>query len=436
MDLREKQPLSLHTEYIDVLNQLESSDEHFFITGKAGTGKSTLLQLFRSTTKKKFAVLAPTGIAALNVRGQTIHSFFGFPPRMLDRSEIVRRKDFRFFNQFDGIIIDEVSMVRADVLDNIDLFLRIQRNNNQPFGGVQMVFFGDLFQLPPVISSDFERKFFRETYESPYFFSARVFTGDCGLNMIELHQVFRQDEKHFIRLLDNIRQRSFDYDDLMELNERVGSPPDDIQYLINLCARNATADQINKESLAEIDDPPAIFYAKVEGDFAPSFFPTESQLLLKRGAQVMFVKNDLQKQFVNGTLGILKHIEEEELLVDILDEHGRDKTIKVARLSWENIKYRPDHTDPSKINAEVTGSFTQFPLRLAWAITIHKSQGKTFDRVNIDMGQGAFEAGQTYVALSRCRKLGGIYLKKAIEPRDIIVDPLILEYYERMKRWG
>jgi ATP-dependent DNA helicase PIF1 len=175
LDLREKQPLSLHPEYVDVLNQLESSNEHFFITGKAGTGKSTLLQLFRSTTKKKFAVLAPTGIAALNVRGQTIHSFFGFPPRMLDRSEIVRRKDYRFFNQFDGIIIDEVSMVRADVLDNIDLFLRIQRNNNQPFGGVQMVFFGDLFQLPPVISSEFERKFFRETYESPYFFSARFF---------------------------------------------------------------------------------------------------------------------------------------------------------------------------------------------------------------------------------------------------------------------
>lgn len=428
--------MSLHGEYVDVLNQLETSNDHFFITGKAGTGKSTLLQLFRSTTRKKFAVLAPTGIAALNVRGQTIHSFFGFPPRMLDRSEIVRRKDYRFFNQFDGIIIDEVSMVRADLLDNIDYFLRIQRNTNLPFGGVQMVFFGDLFQLPPVISTDFERKYFRETYESPYFFSARVFGTDCHLNMVELHQVFRQDEKHFIRLLDNIRQRSFDYDDLMELNERVASPPEDLQYLINLCARNATADQINKASLAELDEEPAIFYAKIEGDFSPSFFPTESQLLLKRGAQVMFVKNDLQKQFVNGTLGILKHIEEDELMVDILDEQGRDKTIKVSRLSWENIKYRPDYADPNKINAEVTGSFTQFPLRLAWAITIHKSQGKTFDRVNIDMGQGAFEAGQTYVALSRCRKLGGIYLKKAIEPRDIIVDPIILEYYERMKRWG
>lgn len=436
MNLKAKQPLSLNKEYVDVLNQLEQSSEHFFITGKAGTGKSTLLQLFRNTTQKKFAILAPTGIAALNVRGQTIHSFFGFPPRMLDKSEIVRRKDYRLFNQFDGIIIDEVSMVRADLLDNIDLFLRIQRNKDIPFGGVQMIFFGDLFQLPPVISSDFERQYFREHYDSPYFFSAKVFDGGRELNMIELHQVFRQDERHFIRLLDNIRQRSFDYDDLMELNERVVSPPQDIQYLINLCARNATADQINKEALERLEDKPFIFTARIEGDFQPSFFPTESQLLLKRGAQVMFVKNDLQKQFVNGTLGILKHIEEDELLVDIMDEHGQEKTIKVSRLSWENIKYRPDLLDPTKINADVTGSFTQFPLRLAWAITIHKSQGKTFDRVSIDMGAGAFEAGQTYVALSRCRRLGGIYLKKAIQPRDIIVDPLILEYYESMKRWG
>lgn len=435
MDLKKKQPLSLNSEYIDVLNQLEQSNEHFFITGKAGTGKSTLLQLFRSTTGKKVVVLAPTGIAALNVKGQTIHSFFGFPPRMLDSSEIVRRKNYRFFQQLDAIIIDEISMVRADLLDTIDLFLRVQRASQEPFGGVQMIFFGDLFQLPPVISSEFEKKYFREHYSSPYFFSARVFGRDYVLNCIELHQVFRQDEKHFIRLLDNIRQRSFDYEDLQELNERVELPPADLPYLINLCARNATADQINKEALEKLEDRPHIFTARIEGDFAPSFYPTESQLLLKRGSQVMFVKNDLQKQFVNGTIGILKHIDEDELMVDILDEHGMEKTIKVSRLSWENIRYRPDFADITKIQTEVTGSFTQFPIRLAWAITIHKSQGKTFDRVCIDMGTGAFEAGQTYVALSRCKKLSGIYLKKAIAPKDIIVDPLIVEYYENIKRW-
>ncbi|MBK8700047.1 MAG: AAA family ATPase [Saprospiraceae bacterium] len=436
MNLIGNNPLTLNHEYIEVLNLLEYTGDHYFITGRAGTGKSTLLQLFRNTSKKRIAVLAPTGIAALNVRGQTIHSFFGFPPRMLDRSEINRRKDWKLFCNIDCIIIDEVSMVRADMLDNIDYFLRFNRSIDEPFGGVQMIFFGDLFQLPPVISSDFEKQYFREHYESQYFFSAQAIIGKASLKMIELHQVFRQDERHFIRLLDNIRQSSFDEDDLEELNMRCTSPGEDNTFLIHLCARNATADGINKAELEKIDKPSVSFSARTEGEFNPQLYPTEFNLSLKTGAQVMFVKNDLQKQFVNGTIGKIRHIDHDELMVDIEGDGGQEKTITVGRQSWENIRYRSDQQQVGKIVSDVIGTFTQFPIRLAWAITIHKSQGKTFNKVIIDMGQGAFESGQTYVALSRCRKLAGIYLTQAIRPRDIMVDPRIVAYYDFMKRWS
>ncbi len=433
MDLSEKQPISLSKEFEDVLNTLEYTSDNYFITGRAGTGKSTLLQLFRNTSRKKIAVLAPTGIAALNVKGQTLHSFFGFPPRMLDKSDIFKKKDYKFYKKVDAIIIDEVSMVRADMLDNIDYFLRLNREIDLPFGGVQMLFFGDLFQLPPVIASEFEKKYFREKYESAYFFSADIIQA-IDLQMIELNQVFRQDERHFIRLLDNIRQNAIDYDDMEDLNQRNVPLPLDKRFIVYLCARNATADAINKEELEKLENERIVFNAKTEGEFNPQSFPTEGILVLKRGAQIMFVKNDPQKQFVNGTIGTISHISNDEITADILDEQGNEIRINVERQTWENVKYKSDPMLDTTIKAEVIGTFTQYPIKLAWAITIHKSQGKTFERVIIDLGGGAFESGQTYVALSRCKRLSGIYLKKQITGRDIFIDPAVVDFYENMKR--
>jgi ATP-dependent DNA helicase PIF1 len=434
LDLKSRQPLTLNSEFSEVLNQLEHTTDNFFITGKAGTGKSTLLQLFRGTSRKRMAILAPTGIAALNVRGQTIHSFFGFAPRMLDKSEIVRRKNYTLYQKLEILVIDEISMVRADMLDNIDWFLRVNRGIDEPFGGVQMIFFGDLFQLPPVVSTEFEKRYFRENYESQYFFGAKIIS-KIDLRIIELNQVFRQDEKLFIRLLDNIRQNAIDEDDLETLNERFQSLPEDRKFFVYLCARNATADSINSSAIEKLTTPKHVFNAKKDGEFPLNLHPNDEILVLKEGAQVMFIKNDPLKNFVNGTIGTIKSIFEDEIMVEILDEHGNEKTIKVEPQLWENVRYRNDETDPKAIKSDVIGSYQHYPLKLSWAITIHKSQGKTFDRVIIDLGGGAFESGQTYVALSRCRRLEGIYLIKPITPRDIIVDPVVVEFYDNMRRW-
>ena len=427
-----KIPISLSKEFSGVLDQLEYSKDHLFITGRAGTGKSTLLQVFRNTTKKRVVVLAPTGIAALNVRGQTIHSFFGFPPRLLNKSEIEKRKNFRIYVNIDMIIIDEISMVRADIIDNIDYFLRINRNVNAPFGGVQMIFFGDLFQLPPVVSTPFEKEYFRTTYPTPYFFSA-VVIHHIELKMVELLHVYRQEERNFINLLDNIRLNSLDYDDFMYLNERHLPAPEEDDFFITLCSRNDIANRINENELKSIQLPEVAYQATVAGEFNPQLYPTDFNLILKEGAQVMFVKNDLQKKFVNGTIGIVTEANYERIMVRIPDENGPDKTIEVDRQEWEILKYENDAEKPQQITTKVVGTFKQYPLKLAWAITIHKSQGKTFDRVIIDMGGGAFESGQTYVALSRCRTLEGVILKQPLRNRDIIVDERITEYYEQVK---
>lgn len=427
-----KIPISLSQEFSGVLDQLEYTKDHLFITGRAGTGKSTLLQVFRNTTKKRVVVLAPTGIAALNVRGQTIHSFFGFPPRLLNKSEIEKRKNFRIYVNIDMIIIDEISMVRADIIDNIDYFLRINRNVNAPFGGVQMIFFGDLFQLPPVVSTPFEKEYFRTTYPTPYFFSA-VVIHHIELKMVELLHVYRQEERNFINLLDNIRLNSLDYDDFMYLNERHLPAPEEDDFFITLCSRNDIANRINENELKSIQLPEVAYQATVAGEFNPQLYPTDFNLILKEGAQVMFVKNDLQKKFVNGTIGIVTEANYERIMVRIPDENGPDKTIEVDRQEWEILKYENDAEKPQQITTKVVGTFKQYPLKLAWAITIHKSQGKTFDRVIIDMGGGAFESGQTYVALSRCRTLEGVILKQPLRNRDIIVDERITEYYEQVK---
>jgi len=426
----EQEPIELSGDFNYALDLIEKKGQNLFITGRAGTGKSTLLQLFRNTTRKKVAVVAPTGIAALNVRGQTIHSFFGFPPRPLERKDIRKRRNRRLYKNLDVLVIDEISMVRADLLDNINWFLQVNRDNPTPFGGVQVVFFGDLFQLPPVVASGAEAMRFQLMYHSPYFFSAQVFEGGFEMEMLELQKVYRQDNRHFLRLLEAIRLNRLDYDDLEDLNERYLPGFESEDFYITLSARNATVNAINQRALSAIPLEEQTYVASISGSFNPKLFPTEAALKLKLSAQVMFIKNDPEKQFVNGTIGKVMSLEKDHVKVQVQGEQGQLRQIDVHPMEWEILKYQPSDKDPNKIETEVIGTFKQLPLKLAWAITIHKSQGKTFDKVIIDLGKGAFEHGQTYVALSRCRSLEGIVLKRRLRQQDVLTDERVVEFYE------
>ncbi len=421
------EPMVLSHEFHRVLDLLEHSDRNLFVTGRAGTGKSTLLHLFKKTTKKKTVILAPTGIAALNVQGQTIHSFFGFPPRIVPHDELQKRKNHKLYKAMEVLIIDEISMVRADMMDAIDIFLRNNRENRAPFGGVQVLLFGDLFQLPPVVASGEERAFLESQYASIYFFDARVMQS-FDYELVELRKVYRQDERHFIRLLDAIRLNRMDEDDLADLNEVYQPQFESEDFYITLSPRNHLVDKLNQVALANLEGVSRQFTATVFGQFNPSQYPTDLMIQLKVGAQVMMIKNDPEKKYVNGTLGKVLEIGEEQIKVAV-DFIGSTNIIDVARSSWEVVQYKFDEENPGNLKTEIVGSFAQFPIKLAWAITIHKSQGKTFDKVIIDMGQGAFEHGQSYVALSRCRTLRGIVLKQRIRFQDIIVDEKIVSYY-------
>ena len=422
-------PLELNADFTYALDVLEKTDRCMFITGRAGTGKSTLLQLFRTTTKKKTVVLAPTGIAALNVKGQTIHSFFGFPPRLITAKDIKKFPNRKWFKKIDTLVIDEISMVRADMLDAIDRSLRLHRENPMPFGGVQMVFIGDLFQLPPVIATDEERLLFELAYETPYFFSSRVMR-EIDMEKLELRKVYRQENRHFLRLLDAVRVNQSDWEDLEDLNQRHIPHFEPSHAFITLSPRNYKVDMINRRELASLSTPLCTFQATITGDFDPKLYPTESELQLKEGAQVMFLKNDPDGNFVNGTIGKVTQLSEDSVVV-YSDEPGSPGEIEVFPMPWEIIRYKMGKEKPDDIETEVIGTFEQYPLRLAWAVTIHKSQGKTFDKVIIDMDRGAFEFGQTYVALSRCRTLEGIVLKQKLQPTDILVDERIVDFYER-----
>jgi len=432
--LKGKLPVKINDEFNAILDLVEHQNEHLFVTGRAGTGKSTLLNVLKKTTKKNTAVVAPTGIAALNVGGQTIHSFFRFPPKMIDPHELTKRKNHRFYKKLQLLIIDEISMVRADMMDCIDIFLRANREDARPFGGVQLVVFGDLFQLPPVVSSNFERQFLREKYGSPYFFAANVFD-EINLRMIELRTVYRQTQRHFINLLDNIRTRHFDHDDLLEINDRHTNDTESDGLAITLCSTNATVNSINDNKLKAISSPVFEYRGRISGNFNPRNCPVDHYLFLKNGAQVMFVKNDPEGRFVNGTLGQITDLSDDSITVAIAKE-GELNHIIVEETEWDMLKYEIDPEAKDRFRTTITGTFTQYPIKLAWAITIHKSQGKTFDNIIIDLGKGAFDHGQTYVALSRCRTLEGIKLKKPIRPRDIMVDEVITSYYEhKIRHW-
>lgn len=427
------QPIVLNQDFRQILSDLDHSDANYFITGRAGTGKSTLLDLIKRTNKKTLAVLAPTGIAALNVGGQTIHSFFGFAPYIEDFTSIKKVAKFKMYAALELLIIDEVSMIRADLFDRMNIFLQKNRKSNLPFGGVQILLFGDLLQLPPVVTQEDAIVLKKMGYESPYFFEAKVFKQGFHMQMIELTNVFRQKERAFIKLLDRIRNAQIDEDDLDLLNQRFfPNALYSTDNTITLTTRNAKADLINKSKLLQIDSPAFRYIGSVNGAFSQNNLPADQLLELKVGAQVMFIRNDPNKDYVNGSIGIIYECLADSIKIEIPSSSDTTKIIEVFPYEWQNIKYIMNESkdDDQKIDIEIVGTYRQLPIKLAWAITIHKSQGKTFDRVFIDLDKGSFAHGQTYVALSRCRYLDGIFLSRPIKATDIFVDEKIVDYYQ------
>lgn len=438
--IKKKFPLNVDIteEFAQAFELMENSDRNLFITGRAGTGKSTLLRYFRTNTQKNIVVLAPTGLAAINVRGQTVHSFFKFPPHPISSKDIkwLKEKERELFQKIDAIVIDEISMVRADVLDAVDYFMRINgKQRSAPFGGVQMIFIGDLFQLPPVISSDIEKQLFNFLYDTPYFFSAHSLHAAQPF-ILELTRVFRQTDSVFLNLLEAVRTKEIDTETLHYINDacykRNFVPPPD-QYYITLTATNYTAEQINRNELNKINAPEYSFKGDTTGEFnrQKHSLPNDEILTLKEGAQVMFVRNDQWHRWVNGTIGKVQYVDNEIVCVEIKGEHG-NVVHRVEQTTWEIVRYTYNEQE-RKIDTEVVGTFNQLPLKLAWAITIHKSQGQTFSKLIIDMGRGAFAPGQVYVALSRCTTLNGIVLKKPLYYSDIIIDRRIADFWKNKK---
>lgn len=422
--LLKKNSFELTNERKECLEILENTDQNLIILGRAGTGKSVLIDYFRNTTKKNVVVLAPTAIASLNVHGQTIHSFFGFPPKMIDLQSIRKFKTSRIYCDIDTLIIDEISMVRADLLDAVEKFLRLNgKDEKLPFGGTQIVFVGDLFQLAPVVTQE-EADIYHFLYETPYFFSANCFRlHDFG--KIELKTIYRQREIEFINLLNKVREGDITLQDLELINSRVHLEKIDDKYII-LCSINKVGEAINLSRLEEINKPLFTYEARIEDDFPTEnrYLPADLLLKLKIGAKIVFVKNDSGGQWVNGTIGKIYKLDNESIWVRLDDS---DKVVKVEIEHWDNIKYEYDQKS-GHIIEKVIGKYWQYPIRLAWAITIHKSQGMTFDHVCIDFSRSPFAHGQTYVALSRCRSLSGLILTCKIYPNDILVDPRIVEF--------
>ena len=426
-------------EFQDALQLITHTRQSVFLTGKAGTGKSTFLKYICNHTKKKYVVLAPTGIAAINAGGVTLHSFFRLPfrPMLPDDPDLSlsHGRIFEFFKypkekrkiiaEVDLIIIDEISMVRADIIDCVDRILRVYSGNMRlPFGGKQLLFVGDVFQLEPVVPSD-QKEILSLFYASPFFFSARVFK-DINLVPIELQKVYRQTDSVFINILDRIRNNAARKQELDTLNGRYfpSFEPQNEDMYITLATRRDQVDFINEKKLAELPGEEYVSVGKIEGDFPESSLPTQLNLSIKEQAQVIFIDNDYERRWVNGTIGMVSGIDENGN-VYVLLESGVEHLVEPT--SWRNYKYKYNEKE-KRIEEEIVGTFEQLPIRLAWAITVHKSQGLTFSRVVVDLTGGVFAGGQTYVALSRCTSLEGLVLKSKISSRDIFIRKEIVEF--------
>jgi ATP-dependent exoDNAse (exonuclease V) alpha subunit len=416
------------TDYETALGYIQDGAGHLFVTGSAGTGKSTLLRYLGQQIAGQAVILAPTGLAAVNVGGQTIHSFFGFPPRLIRPEDIKRSRNGRLMRRLKFLVIDEVSMVRSDLMWAIDQSLRVNRGRpREPFGGVRLLLFGDLHQLPPVVQEAEVAAHLESTYGGPFFFSVSALREGPGTMLLELREVFRQSDPELLRVLNHLREGEANEGDLAVLNQRVkpirtlfeGDP------FVILTPTNAAAQRINLAYLEALAGEAKAYEAGITGDFSESAHPTDTTLVLKPGAKVILLRNDPDKRWVNGTIARISRLAERRVWIEIGgSEH------EVEPVSWENRRYAYDQSE-QKIVESVAGSFKQLPLRLAWALTIHKSQGLTLDMVYIDLGRGSFAHGQTYVALSRCRSLQGLALARPLRPSDIVFDQAATEYRSR-----
>ena len=405
---------------------IANTNSSFFLTGRAGTGKTTFLRNVQKIVDKQFVTLAPTGVAAILAGGDTIHSFFGLPMDACIPGTMGKMSESRILTLIhaDTIIIDEVSMVRCDIIDAIDYTMRKTLRNMQPFGGKQVIFVGDMFQLPPVVKQGAEYELMHDLYNTnDFFFYKADVIKRMRLVKIEFQKVYRQEDEDFLRILENVRLNKTMPENLMHLNERVSQPTKEDGAVITLASLNKTADTINQQRLAEIEADEYIYEGTVQGKFEEKRLPVDLTLKLKVGAQVMFTRNDQHKRWVNGTIGKVTKLTKDEIQVTTDD----GSTYVVPNCSWESYSYEYDK-ESKKMKKELMGTFTQYPLRLAWAITVHKSQGMTFDKMYLDLSRGMFAAGQLYVALSRVRSLNGLFLSRPIIPQYAHTNKEVLQY--------